>query len=212
MLFVLVILSIASISAILLKWREVKRVHRTTTLPGRVEHFRSLAELEQKGHIHAGSPLVFLVDRAQGLREELLVYHRSTGVPQAGIRPAEMQALEISLGRETDAVAQVLERRLPLLQITAAVSPLLGLLGTVVGVLLTFRGIAEVGNASLTAVAPGVAEALITTVAGLCVAIPAVVAHAWFSARIEEIRRRMEQFGADLVTILSREMRSGGAR
>lgn len=207
-LIVLLLLSLASVAAILLKWREIRRVESLLRLPGRIEHLSSLSVVERQAGVQPDSPYLNLLDRAQSLRHELMSHQKTQKLPSIGMRPAEMQGLELSLNREVDAVAQALERRLPFLQITAAVSPLLGLLGTVVGVLLTFRGIAEAQTPSLAAVAPGVSEALITTVAGLTVAIPAVVAYGWFAARIEGFVRRMEQFGADLITILAEEMRS----
>src|SRR5690606_36504060 len=69
---------------------------------------------------------------------------------------------------------------LPWLAVIATVSPLLALLGTVIGVMNSFVGVAHSGSANIAAVAPGIAEALVTTVAGLAVAIPAVIAYNYF--------------------------------
>ena len=204
----LAILSVLSITAIILKAKEIRAISGIILFRGRIDHYESLSELERGVALPSNSPLLNLIDRAQSLREELFALQKTQRIPNLGIRPAELQALELSLEREIDAISEVLERRLNLLKVTAAVAPLLGLLGTVVGVLITFRGIAEAGNPSLSAVAPGVSEALLTTVAGLCVAIPAVMGHGWATSRISTMVRRMRQFGADLVTILAREMRT----
>ncbi len=81
----------------------------------------------------------------------------------------------------------------------AAVSPFVGLFGTVMGVVDAFHGLGTAGAATLRAVAPGISEALITTAAGLFVAVPAVVAYNQFTARIRVIAAATDDFSRELL-------------
>jgi biopolymer transport protein TolQ len=87
------------------------------------------------------------------------------------------------------------------------VSPLIGLLGTVLGVIDAFVGIASKGSGNLSAVAPGVAEALIATAAALSVAIPATFGYNIFASRLNRFDSRMENFGTSVIALLVREGR-----
>src|SRR3954470_15946528 len=97
-----------------------------------------------------------------------------------------------------------LERRLPLLATTGAVTPFIGLFGTVWGIIDAFHGLGTAGAATLRAVAPGISEALITTAAGLFAAIPAVIAYNIFSAQIREFGSRMDDFSLELLNAIDR--------
>jgi biopolymer transport protein TolQ len=80
------------------------------------------------------------------------------------------------------------------------VAPFIGLFGTVWGIMNAFRSIGAAGGASLAAYAPGIAEALVTTAAGLAAAIPAVAGYNYFVARVRHLDEGMEDFAADLMT------------
>ena len=97
------------------------------------------------------------------------------GAQVAGLSAAQLEALRLVLEKEEAEERDELARGLPWLAVVASVSPLMGLLGTVIGIMNAFLGITASGSTNIGAVAPGVAEALITTVAGLFVAIPADV-------------------------------------
>ena len=86
-----------------------------------------------------------------------------------------------------------------------SVSPLIGLLGTVLGVIDAFIGIATKGSGNIGAVAPGVAEALVATAAALAVAIPAVFGYNLFAARINRIDGALEAFGSEIIAMMVRE-------
>src|ERR1041384_1833673 len=98
-------------------------------------------------------------------------------------------------------------RWIPWLATFGSVSPLLGLLGTVLGVMDAFIGIAVGGSGNITAVAPGVAEALVTTVGGLAVAVPAVMAYNLFVNRLGLFAGELEGFAQEIVGTLAREGR-----
>jgi biopolymer transport protein TolQ len=87
---------------------------------------------------------------------------------------------------------------------TATVSPFIGLLGTVFGIIRAFGGLGQAGSASLRAVAPGISEALIATAFGLVAAIPAAVAYNYFGHTIREFGARMEDFSLEFMNLAER--------
>jgi biopolymer transport protein TolQ len=93
----------------------------------------------------------------------------------------------------------LLERALMFLATTGNITPFIGLFGTVWGIMDAFHGIGVTGSANLGAVAPGIAEALITTAAGLAVAIPGVIAYNYFLNRIKVVATRMDLFGLEFL-------------
>ena len=103
--------------------------------------------------------------------------------------------MQVAAGEEV----RGLEKWMPWLATTGSVSPFIGLFGTVWGVMDAFAGLGDAGAASLRAVAPGIAEALITTAAGLFAAIPAVVAYNLYLGRIRAVAARMDSFAAEFV-------------
>jgi len=104
-----------------------------------------------------------------------------------------------------------LESRLPWLATTAAVTPFIGLFGTVWGIIDAFHGLGTAGAATLRAVAPGISEALVTTAAGLFAAIPALIAYNLFTQHIREFGARMDDFSLELMNEIERAQ-SGNVR
>ncbi len=113
------------------------------------------------------------------------------------------RAMRAAYQREMDA----LEQHLAFLASVGSVSPYVGLFGTVWGIMNSFRGLANVQQATLAAVAPGIAEALIATAIGLFAAIPAVVAYNRYSHDIDRISIRFESFIEEFLNILQRQAR-----
>ena len=97
------------------------------------------------------------------------------------------------------------ERNLPWLAITGAVTPFIGLFGTVWGIIDAFHGLGTEGAATLRAVAPGVSEALITTAAGLIAAIPAVIAYNLIGAAIRDFAARGDDFALEMLNAVERQ-------
>ena len=122
-----------------------------------------------------------------------------TGVLIDGAR----RAMRAAYQREMDA----LEQHLAFLASVGSVSPYVGLFGTVWGIMNSFRGLANVQQATLAAVAPGIAEALIATAIGLFAAIPAVVAYNRYSHDVDRIPIRFESFIEEFLNILQRQAR-----
>ena len=94
---------------------------------------------------------------------------------------------------------------LTFLATTGSTAPFIGLLGTVWGIMNAFRGIGAAGSASLAVVAPGIAEALITTAAGLAAAIPSVMAYNYYLSRARRLTIEMEDFSEELLDLFSKE-------
>jgi biopolymer transport protein TolQ len=120
----------------------------------------------------------------------------------------EKESVHMALEREAAQRVEGLERGLSFLATTGSVAPFFGLLGTVWGVMDAFLNIGLRGTGNLNVVAPGIAEALITTVAGLAVAIPAVIAYNWSVSQIKEIADELGHFSSELINVIIRERRA----
>jgi biopolymer transport protein TolQ len=167
--------------------KESKRFIRT---------FRKASRLQE---IAALTPDFKASPLAQVFDEVYETYKRQTGGsgPPRNITPLERSALTAG----SEAVTG-LERRMTWLATIAATSPFVGLFGTVMGVVDAFHGLGTAGAATLRAVAPGISEALITTAAGLFVAVPAVVAYNQFTARIRVFAAAIDDFSRELLNSL----------
>ena len=139
---------------------------------------------------------------------------RERATPVAGDAPSaatlsgsQIETLHLVLDSEATDERDRISRFLPWLATIGSVSPLIGLLGTVLGVIDAFVGIASKGSGNLSAVAPGVAEALIATAAALSVAIPATFGYNIFANKLNRFDSRMENFGTSVIALLVREGR-----
>ncbi len=130
---------------------------------------------------------------------------RQGAAPTDGLSSAQLEVLRLMLEKEEAEERDDLSRGLSWLAVVGSVSPLMGLLGTVIGVMNAFLGITATGSTNIGAVAPGVAEALITTVAGLFVAIPAVIAYNHFVSRLNLVTGELEGFSSEFIGTLARE-------
>ena len=133
-------------------------------------------------------------------------YREFAKVRQSGTDVSDMvdgarRAMRATFQREMD----FLERHLAFLASTGSVSPYVGLFGTVWGIMHSFRSLANVQQATLAQVAPGIAEALVATAIGLFAAIPAVVAYNRYSHDIERLANRFESFMEEFSNILHRQ-------
>jgi biopolymer transport protein TolQ len=129
----------------------------------------------------------------------------STTTANASLSGSQIETLHLVLETEAATERDRLGRWLPWLASIGSVSPLIGLLGTVLGVIHSFIGIATKGSGNLSAVAPGVAEALIATAAALAVAIPATFGYNVFANRLNRLDGMMESFGTAIIALLVRE-------
>jgi biopolymer transport protein TolQ len=127
--------------------------------------------------------------------------------PKSGaVRPTlkSLTAVDRALMRASVVEVNKLEKHLPLLATTASVAPFVGLFGTVVGIMMAFQGIGQSGSTNLGVVAPGIADALVATAAGLVAAIPAVVAYNHLSNRVRLVASEMDDFSMEFLNIAER--------
>ena len=128
---------------------------------------------------------------------------RGKSLDNGAIMDGARRAMRATYQREVDD----LEAHLAFLASVGSVSPYVGLFGTVWGIMHSFRGLSNVGQATLSAVAPGIAEALVATAIGLFAAIPAVVAYNRFAHEIDRLSTRFESFMEEFSNILQRQVR-----
>ncbi len=166
---------------------ESKKFIRAFRKATRLQEIAALAET------YKVSPL------AQVFIEVYETYKRQTG---GSGPPRNLTPLERSAQTAASESITSLERRMTWLATIAATSPFVGLFGTVMGVVDAFHGLGTAGAATLRAVAPGISEALITTAAGLFVAVPAVVAYNQFTARIRIFASATDDFARELMNAL----------
>jgi len=114
--------------------------------------------------------------------------------------PSIMETVRSAIARALIGEASLLNRNMVLLTLTISGAPFLGLLGTVVGVMVTFAGIAASGDVNVNTIAPGISAAIATTVAGLIVAIPALFAYNILMTQIRDRLTEMEVFGEDVIS------------
>jgi len=134
-----------------------------------------------------------------GFKEYLRLSETARDEPDA-IMQGVQRAMRIALTREEERLAT----HLAFLATVGSTSPYVGLFGTVWGIMNSFRSLANMTQATLASVAPGISEALIATAIGLFAAIPAVVAYNRFSAKVDALMKRHESFSDELTAILHR--------
>lgn len=211
-LVVLAVLSLISWGLMLAKWLELRGAASASlafenefTRATRLEQVRTLAKRSPP------SPFTRVFGRAAEFLHDLRVGAGKAG--EGGVAaPAsdrlsgsQVEALRLLLDSESAAERDRLSRGVPALAMIGSVSPLIGLLGTVLGVIDAFIGIATKGSGNIGAIAPGVAEALIATAAALAVAIPAVFGYNLFANRVNRIDGELEAFGTEIIAMMVRE-------
>lgn len=132
---------------------------------------------------------------------------REGAAPSPGLSLTQLEALRLVLEKEEAEERDELAQGIMWLATIGSVSPLLGLAGTVIGIMNAFLGITSGGSSNIMVVAPGVAEALMTTVAGLFVAIPAVMAYNLFVGKLNLVSGELEGFSSEFIGTLAREGR-----
>ncbi len=160
---------------------------------------QNLSEVNEAAKKHKASPLAVLFQA--GYRE---LAYLSTGNPQPSITPTKLEALNRTLVRASNGEISRLEKMMIFLATTGSVTPFIGLFGTVWGIMNSFTQLGVMRVATLDAVAPGIAEALIATALGLFAAIPAVVFYNLYLQRIKSVIIQMEDFSLEFLNIIER--------
>jgi len=174
----------------------------------RLEEVNSLARRSAKNalsRLYLQASHFMIETRGASLRIKETVTADTGTVPNTTLTGSQVEALHFLLDAEADTERERLGRHIPWLATIGSVSPLLGLLGTVIGVIQAFIGIATKGSGNLSAVAPGVAEALVATAASLAVAIPATFGYNILANRLNRFDGAMERFNAAVIARFARE-------
>jgi biopolymer transport protein TolQ len=207
-LFILVILSLTSWMIMVAKWREFGRAEaHGRAFMSRFERAHTLDEAAEIARDAPDSPQKGVLTRALRFINETTPALAATGDRQARLSASQVEALREVLDSESGAVRDDLGRFVASLATIGSASPLIGLLGTVLGIIEAFIGIATKGSGNLAAVAPGVAEALVATAVALCVAIPAVFGYNIFAHRLNRFDGELDGFGSELIALMVREGR-----
>lgn len=207
-LIVLAILSLVSWTIMVAKWREFVRAEKAgREFVDKFERTHTLDEAAQIAERSPSSPQKGVMTRAMRFITETTPALAATDNRHARLSASQVEALRQVLDSASGTVRDQLGRFVPSLATIGSVSPLIGLLGTVLGVINAFIGIATKGSGNIGAVAPGVAEALIATAAALSVAIPAVFGYNIFAHRLNRFDGELDAFGSELVALMVREGR-----
>lgn len=204
LLLLLVFMSIFSWAVMYTKYIQIKttiesdqkfeeRFWKTQTLQGLYD---SVDE-----YPHSAMARVF---KAAYMELQKIVEASKEGRPEGAIHLFGYDNLERSLRKSIDLEVAKLESKLGFLATTGSTSPFIGLLGTVIGIMTSFRSISATGSASLAVVAPGISEALFATAVGLVAAIPAVMAYNHFINKIRRSEIYLNSFSHDFLNIAKR--------
>jgi biopolymer transport protein TolQ len=213
-LLLLIGFSVVSWAIIFLKFRLFKGIERNQAGFARAfaegKNLSSLYEQAEKGE---KSPLTEVfragyleLTRIQRERGEAA---RGEGAQSGRAAPFPVENVYRAMRKTTFEQVEGMENLLPFLATTGSATPFIGLFGTVWGIMNAFSGIAATGNATLATVAPGIAEALVATAAGLAAAIPAVMSYNYFLSRIRGVHTRIDSFTSEFINFLERKIDKG---
>ncbi len=204
----LAVLSLVSWTIVLAKWREFARVKRASRrfMEG-FERAHSLADVAALARKGGASPFAQVLERAERFMSDTRPAMAATPDRSARFSASQVEALRLVLDSQAESERDALAHYVPWLATIGSASPLIGLFGTVLGIIQSFVGIATRGSGNVASVAPGVAAALTATAAALAVAIPAVFAYNIFANRLNRIEGELEGFGSELIALLVREDR-----
>lgn len=211
-LLILIVFSIVSWAVILLKLVQFQAIERQTSTF--IEIFRRSGKFSEVQSVCRSLPKSPLTGVFQAGYVELNTQLRQQDPSQESAlksddsvaRPSlkSFDALDRTLLRASTTEIAKLEHRVPFLATTASITPFIGLLGTVWGIIIAFQGIGETGSTNLAVVAPGIAEALVATAAGLFAAIPAVYFYNHLTQRVKEMATSLDDFSLEFLNIAER--------
>lgn len=208
-LALLAVLSLMSWAIMLAKWWEFRRLeNQSRKFVEEVEHATKFEQAAALARRAKPTPFTRVVTRAaEFVGDVRAAQAASPDAVSATLSAAQVEALRLVLDAEAESSRDEYGRYIPVLAMIASASPLIGLLGTVIGVISAFLGLAQKGSGNIGAVAPGVATALIATAAALSVAIPAVFGYNIFANRLNRVAARVDGFGSEVIGLMAREGR-----
>lgn len=198
-MLVLLIASVASWMMIFQRWIYLRKV--TSDVEQFEEHFWSGIDLRKLyGQLEGAEDLSGIEKIFVAGFKEFTRLSEQAGGDMESIMQGVQRAMRIAVSREEEQ----LDRSLPFLATVGSTSPYVGLFGTVWGIMNSFRSLANMTQATLASVAPGISEALVATAMGLFAAIPAVIGYNRFSAKVDVMMGRYQTFSDELTTLLQR--------
>lgn len=190
------------------KWWEFRRLARASAaFEDATRGSLTVDERAQASRRLGDSPYAAIVQTSASFIADLQAVMARDNVSRAGLSLTQLEALTMTLDTRVREQADHTSRRIHWLATIGSTAPLLGLFGTVLGIMKSFNGLSVEGSSNLAAVAPGIADALIATAAGLGAAIPAVVAYNIFTSRAERFEGELERLAQDTIGSLGREGR-----
>ncbi|MFQ6069027.1 MAG: protein TolQ [Candidatus Aminicenantales bacterium] len=199
-ILVLVLFSVFSWAVVIFKRRVLRSAaSQSNKFLASFRRSKNLAEVNEAAKKYRASPLSSLF---QSGFKELIYLTRSN--PQSGLTPGKLERLNRALIKAANAEIARMESMMSFLATTGSVTPFIGLFGTVWGIMDSFHRIGIERSAGLVTVAPGIAEALIATAAGLFAAVPAVIAYNHFLHRIKDQITVIEDFSLEFLNIAER--------
>lgn len=217
-LITLVIMSLGTWGVIINKWRTFKAAEADAQRFFTTFHRRtSLKEAHEKCLIYKATPLARVFEEGYRELQTLTIIKKENGASletgttstaKPKLLPEEVDAIDKILEKEASMQISNLERNVAFLATCANVAPFIGLLGTCWGIMNAFMNIGAQGTASLVVVAPGIAEALVATIVGLAVAIPAVMAFNWCNTKLKFIADDLNNFSLEFLAAVTREQAS----
>jgi biopolymer transport protein TolQ len=196
-LILLLVFSIYSWAIIITKWWWLRDAEKQTKgFLARFQRGGKLSEFYQGTDVEGRSPLVRVFISGY---DEI-----NNQIGESGGQVRSIDALSRVLQSAAIAEVSQMERRMTWLATTANASPFIGLFGTVVGIIIAFRGLSTASASSIQAVAPGIAEALIATAAGIAAAVPAAIFYNLFLNRIKALTAIIDRFSLELLNLVER--------
>ena len=201
----LVLMSLISWGIMLNKSFQLRRADRHTRDFLEIFHAsKRFSEVQAATSRLFASPLVGLFHAGYLEVDSQVKTRVERGTSDGSYKIRSIEGIERSLKRAIGDELRVLAKGTPFLATTASAAPFIGLLGTVWGIMVAFNEIASSGSTSIVAVAPGIAEALINTAAGLAAAIPALIGYNYYRGRLREMARQMEDFSLEFLNLTER--------
>jgi biopolymer transport protein TolQ len=204
-LLLLLVFSVLSWTIILRKWLTFKQISQKNQ--AFIDLFRKSSRLSEVGLACAnfrGTPLSVIFSAGyQELNAQIQTLN-SQNPDRPILAQRHVIGIQRTLQRASAAELSMLEKGMSWLATTGSVTPFIGLLGTVVGIISAFQGLGLEKTASIQAVAPGIADALFATAAGLFAAIPAVIFYNQFVARMKEVAAGMDDFSLEFLNLIER--------
>jgi biopolymer transport protein TolQ len=204
-LIVLLFFSLFSWAIIFKKYSALRKVRRDSqTFIRMFRKSKRFSEISTACESLRNTPLVEVFQAGYEELEIQLLADPKTGPGTHTTTLKTINVIQRALSRASSVELTKLEGNMSFLATTASVTPFIGLFGTVLGVIKAFTGLGLEGTATLRAVAPGIADALIATAAGLFAAIPAVIAYNYFLHQLKELGSAMDDFSLEFLNLMER--------